>query len=194
MKKVKSQKRKDQINKIIKYAKTYINTEIEFVDFKIMGSDSGGYLSPSGQTKGKITIADNYNGIMTILIMLHEIGHHIDFLKRGNPSDEAEAYGYYPIVRGKSCPIKYRRLIRKTENEAIRHAYELAVMLDLKLPAYQYLKDELFTKQSLEIIFKNGPLTKKEIFLLKKKCSKQAKKMLKNEYGNKKNLPLPNRA
>jgi hypothetical protein len=194
VKKVTSEKRKEQINKIIKYAKTYLNTEVTFVDSKKMGSDSGGYISPKGQTKGKITIADDYNGIITMLILLHEIGHHIDFLKRGNPVEEEEAYGFYPTVRGQSCPIKYRKLIRKTEDEAIKHAYELAVMLDLKLPAYQYLKDELFTKQSLELILRNGPLTKQEILSLKKKCSKQAKKYLKNFYNNKKNLPLPNKA
>ena len=194
MKKVTSQKRKDQINKIIKYAKTYLNTDIEFIDSKSMGNDAGGYLSPQGQTRGKITIADNYNGIMTILILLHEIGHHIDFLKRGNPQDENEAYRYYPEKRGTSCPIKYRKYIRRIEDEAIRHAYELAIMLDLRLPSYQYLKDELFTKQSPELILKNGPLTKKEIHSLKKKCSKQAKRLLKNVYGNKKRLPLPDRA
>ena len=193
MKKIKSEKRKEQISKIIKYAKTYLNTEIQFIDSKEMGNDSGGYVSPRGQTKGKITIADDYNGIMTILILLHEIGHHIDFLKRGNPVEEEEAYNFYPITRGQSCPIKYRKFIRRTEDEAIKHAYELAIMLDLKLPSYQYLKDELFTKQSLELILRNGPLTKNEIHSLKKKCSKQAKRLLKNEYSGKKRLPLPDK-
>jgi hypothetical protein len=194
VKKIKSPKRKEQINKIIKYAKTYLNLDIEFVDSKKMGETCGNYQSPRGQTLGKVTIADDYNGITTILILIHEIGHHIDFLKRGNPLDESNAYMYYPEERNTHCPIKYRRLIRKTEDEAIRHAYELAVMLDLKLPSFHYLKDELFTKQSLEIILKKGPLNKREIGVLRKKCSRQARRILEKEYQNKKTLPLPNRS
>lgn len=193
MKKVTSQKRIDQINKIIKYAKEYLSTDVVFVNHLDMGADSGGYLCPSGQTRGKVTISNKYNGITTILILIHELGHHIDFLKRGNPEEESIAYQYYPVERGTSCPIKYRKHIRKTEDEAIRHAYELAVILDLKLPAFQYLKDELFTKYSLEMVLKNGPMTSEEISKLKKKCAKQAKKLLKEEYQNKKRLPLPNR-
>jgi hypothetical protein len=194
LKKVISQKRKEQIQKIIRYAKTYLNTDVEFVESKKMGNDSGGYHCPRGQTRGRVTIADDYNGMTTILILIHELGHHIDFLKRGNPEIESEAYQYYPEKRGESCPIKYRRHIRKTEDEAIKHAYELAVMLDLRLPAFQYLKDELFTKQSLEMVLKNGPMTKDEIRKLKKKSAKQAQKLLKTQYNNKKTLPLPNKA
>jgi len=193
VKKVTSPKRREQINRIIKYAKMYLNLEVEFIHSKSMGNTSGGYQCPKGQNLGKVTIADDYNGITTILILLHEIGHHIDFLKRGNPLDEDYAYQHYPEERGVSCPIKYRKLIRKTEDEAIKHAYELAIMLDLKLPAFQYLKDELFTKQSLEMILKNGPMTKQEIIKLKKKTAKQARKMLKEQFENKKTLPLPNR-
>lgn len=191
MKKVTSQKRIDQINKIKKYAKTYLNTDVEFVNSKSMGATAGGYQCPRGQTNSKVTIADDYTGLTTILIMIHELGHHIDFLRRGNPLDEDEAYQHYPEERGQSCPIKYRRLIRKTEDMAIKYAYELAVMLDLKLPAFQYLKDELFTRQSLEMVLKNGPMTKEEISKLKKKCARQAKKLLATEYQNKKTLPLP---
>ena len=193
MKKVTSELRINQIKKITNYALKFLNVNVIFADSKSMGDSAGGYQCPRGQTLGEIVIADDYNGIMTILIMLHEIGHHIDFLKRGNPLDEDEAYHYYPTERGTSCPIKYRKLIRKTEDEAIRHAYELAVMLDLKLPAFQYLKDELFTKQALEAVLKNGPQTKQEISKLKKKCAKQARRLLKDEYNNKKTLPLPNR-
>lgn len=193
MKKVTSQKRIDQINKIKKYAQIYLNTEVVFVSAKEMGFCSGGYVSPKGQTKGKVTIADDYNGIMTILILIHELGHHIDFLKRGNPQIEEEAYQFYPDQRGKSCPIKYRKHIRNTEDMAIKYAYELAVMLDLRLPAFQYLKDELYTRQALELIFKNGPMNKEEIGKLKKKCAKQARKLLKEQYDNKKSLPLPNK-
>jgi hypothetical protein len=193
LKKITSQKRIDQINKIKKYAQVYLNTEIVFVSSKEMGFCSGGYVSPKGQTKGKVTIADDYNGLMTILILLHELGHHIDFLKRGNPEIEDQAYQFYPEKRGQSCPIKYRKYIRLTEDMAIKYAYELAVMLDLKLPAYPYLKDELFTKQSLEMVLKNGPMNRDEIKKLKKKCCKQAKALLQKEYNNKKTLPLPNK-
>lgn len=193
MKKVTSELRINQINKITNYALKFLNVNVIFADPKTMGNTAGGYQCPKGQNLGQIVIADDYNGVMTILIMLHEIGHHIDFLKRGNPIDEDEAYHFYPTERGTSCPIKYRRLIRRTEDEAIRHAYELAIMLDLRLPAFQYLKDELFTKQSLEAVLKNGPQTKQEIGKLKKKCARQARQLLKNKYNNKKTLPLPNR-
>lgn len=193
MNKITSQHRINQINKITNYALKFLNVDVVFMDPKDLGSISGGYECPRGQELAKITISNDYNGLTTILIMLHELGHHIDYLKRGNPADEDNAYQYYPEVRGASCPIKYRKLIRKTEDEAIRHAYELAVMLDLKLPSFQYLKDELFTKQSLEMVLRNGPMTREEIQKLKKKCAKQAKKLLAEKYENKKTLPLPNK-
>jgi hypothetical protein len=185
-----SQKRADKISKILKYANQILNIEVEFVDQKKLGSDAGGYVAPKGQCKGKITISNEYNGLTTILILLHEIGHHIDFLKRGYVEDEDAAYQYYPDVRNTYCPLKHRRLIRSVENYAIKYAYELSIFLDLKLPALAYLKDEIYTKSSLELIFKNGPLNKDEMRKLKKKSKKQARLLLRTEYGNKKILPL----
>lgn len=193
LKRVKSGKRLDQIEKILKYAKEFLNVDIVFVDHKKMGNDSGGYIAPKGQSPGLVTISNNYNGITTIFILIHELGHHIDFLKRGYVLDEDIAYQYYPVERGGRCPIKYRRLIRNVEDQAIKYAYELAIYLDLKLPAFQYLKDEFFTRDSLELVLKNGPMTSEEINKLKKKCTKKAKLLLKTEYPNQKTLPLVKR-
>lgn len=184
-------KRLEQIFKILDYAEGYLNVDVQFIDHKQMGSDAGGYIAPEGKERGKITLSDGYPSLMTIFILLHEIGHHIDFLKRGIVQEEEDAYLYYPEKRGQSCPKQYRKLITYTEDQAIKYSYELAVMLDLKLPAFQFLKDELYTKRSLDMVLSNGPMTREEIRELKRKCHKEAKRLLKTKYNNRKVLPLP---
>lgn len=185
--KVNSEKRLKQIEKILTYCKDILNLSVQFVSPKDLGKDSGGYYVPTNAAKGRILVENGHTGLMTIYILLHEIGHHIDFLKRGYNQEEEDAYEkYYPVKRGDKCPLKYKKLIYSIEEYAIKNARELATLLDLKLPAWGYLADELYTIESTKFVLNHGPMTQKERDNLRKRCHKRARKILKCQSNNQK--------
>jgi hypothetical protein len=182
--KITSLKRLQQIEKIVRYAKNFLDVEVEFVCTSTIGGDSGHYLAPKGQRRGKVVMGNDFSGLMTILILLHELGHHIDFLKRGYVELEEIAYNYYPEDDNQKCPIKYRKHIRNVENMANFHAWEIATYLDLKIPKFSFLKDVLFQQESLNYTLANGPCSKKMRDKLWRKCHKKARELAKCKSTN----------
>ena len=178
LKNVSSFKRIAQIEKIVTYAHNFLNVEIQFLDTKNLENCSGEYTAPKGQRKANISIDDSFSGLGTILTLLHELGHHIDYLKRGYVGIEEEAYLYYPDTKNEICPIKYRKHIRKVENEANKHAWEIATYLDLKIPIFSYIKDVVYQQESLNYTLAHGITDKIIRKKLWKKSDKIAKKIL----------------
>ena len=178
LKNVSSIRRIEQIDKIITYAHDFLNVEVDFLDSSKIGHCSGEYTAPKGQRRGNVVVADNLTGLSTILTLLHELGHHIDYLKRGYVEVEEEAYHFYPDSADKKCPVKYRRHIRKVENEANRHAWEIAIYLDLKIPLFSYIKDVVYQQESLNYTLANGTTNKIIRKKLWKKSNKIAKQIL----------------
>ena len=166
-----------QIEKIITYAHDFLNVEIEFLSTKDLENCSGEYAAPKGQRKGSISVDDSFSGLSTIFILLHELGHHIDYLKRGYVQVEEEAYFYYPETINEICPIKYRKHIRKVENEANKYAWEIATYLDLKIPIFSYIKDVVYQQESLNYTLAHGITNKIIRKKLWKKSIKIAKKI-----------------
>lgn len=159
LKNVHSILRLHQIEKVIEYANNFLNIDVYFVSPDGF-EESGLYVAPEGVERGSITIVDNLYGIPTLITILHELGHHIDFLKRGYVEEEEEAYHFYPEKRGESCPVKYRDLIFHVENEANRHAYEISQYLDLKIPLFSFIKDVIYQRECLDYDLKFGSTTK----------------------------------
>ena len=177
---VDSLKRIEQIEKIIKYAKAILNVDVKFISKDKSQNQSGGYIAPTGQRKAEVLIGNYHSGIETILILIHELGHHIDFLQRGYVHEEEVAYHHYPENKGEACPKKWRKYILNTEYQAIIHAREIATYLDLKLPPYTYLKDEIYNILSLKFILEKGQTSKNNRRELWKLASKYAKQSLIN--------------
>lgn len=175
-------KREKQIKKILKYGKDILNIDVQFKSRKEMGTDAGGYVAPSGKEKGLVTVDSSYKGPMIILILLHEFGHHIDFLKRGYQKEEDEAYAYYPDKKEDApCPQKYAKKIRFVEDQAIKYAMELAIYLDLKMPRFMMLKDMYYTKLMLEAYLEEGWTNREGRAIIRKKSFKLAKEQIKSE-------------
>lgn len=181
---VNSDKRIKQIEKIITYAKQILGVDVKFLGKEKFYGHSGGYTAPNGQRKAEVIIDNQYNGLTTIFILLHELGHHIDFLKRGYVHDEEVAYHYYPEKRNSGCPKKWRKYIVNTEYQAIIHARELATYLDLKLPIRSYLKDEIFNAISLRYVLEKGLTTRQDRRDIWKESVEISKRILK-ENDNK---------
>jgi len=174
--------RKKQLQKILKYGREILNLEVLFCDPEEMGTDSGGYIEPDVNEKGKITIENDHRGLILILILLHEFGHHIDFLKRGHKEEEEEAYGYYPDKKEDApCPPKQNKVITFIEEKAIEYSQELAIYLDLKLPRFAVLKDKYYNRLSLKECLEKGFTTSKSRAKIRSQSAKLAKRELKNE-------------
>lgn len=181
LKNITSIKRIEQIDKIITYAHDFLNVEVDFLDSKTMENCSGEYTAPKGQRKGNVVVANDLTGLSTILTLLHELGHHIDYLKRGYVEIEEEAYHFYPDTQGKKCPIKYRKYIRKIENEANKHAWEIATYLDLKIPLFSYIKDVVYQQESLNYTLANGITNRNARKKIWKKSNKIAKQIYQSQ-------------
>lgn len=164
-----------QIKKIVKYAKEFLNVDVKFVPNL---STAGLYTAPAGQRRALVEVLSTYNGLTIVLTLLHELGHHIDFLERGYVEVEEVAYNYYPHEVGAQTPIKYRKHIRNVENEANIHAWKIAKYLDLKIPIFAFVKDVLHQKEMMNYMFSHGPCPKKVRDKLRKKCHKKAKELL----------------
>lgn len=177
LKNVSSIRRLEQIEKVITYAHDFLNVEVNFLDSNKIGNCSGEYTAPKGQRKGAVVVANNLTGLSTMLTLLHELGHHIDYLKRGYVEVEEEAYHFYPDALNKKCPIKYRKHIRKIENEANKHAWEIAIYLDLKIPLFSYIKDVVYQQESLNYTLANGITNRNMRKKLWKKSNKIAQQI-----------------
>ncbi len=175
--------RYEQIEKILKYGKEIIGLDVRLVESKDMGSDSGGYIAAERkEDKPVVLVENNYRGLQLILILLHEFGHHIDFLKNGESEVEEDAYQYYPESKlDAPCPNKYAKHIRNVENRAIKYSQELAIYLDLKLPYYSLIKDEFYTKLALEEYLEKGFTTSKTRAKIRRKAARLARERIKSE-------------
>jgi hypothetical protein len=178
VKSVKTGKRLEQIEKVANYAKNILGVNVSFVDNEKIGHCSGEYEAPIGGKKAVVLVSNNLSGLSTLLTLLHELGHHIDLLKRGSIPIEEEAYRHYPDDFGIACPIKYRKHIKNIENHANYHAWEIARYLDLRLPVFTYIKDVLFQQESLNYTLANGYTPKKIRDKLWKKCHKKARRLV----------------
>lgn len=175
---ISSIRRLAQIDKIITYAHDFLNVEILFLNDKELENCSGEYTAPKGQRRGSVSVSNSMSGLSTILTLLHELGHHIDYLKRGYVEIEEEAYWFYPDTPNEICPIKYRKHIRKVENEANKHAWEIATYLDLKIPIFSYIKDVVYQQEHLNYILAHGTTNRNIRKKLWKKTYKISKTIL----------------
>jgi len=180
-----SDKRKKQILKIIKYAKNILNINIKIIESSYLEeskTSAGGYSCATNNKSAYIELINSYHGLPTIFILLHEIGHHIDYLKRGLVTKEEVAYEYYPEnINEAPCPEKYSKLIIHAEDMAVYYARELATFLDLKIPEFSLLVDEFKSKEALKIILKTGNLSTEDFKYIRNVSRKKAYKKLKKK-------------
>jgi hypothetical protein len=171
--------RDNQIKKIVMYARKILDLEIAIVDPNELDNDDGRYYPPEGDDKGCIYVADGYRKLEIIFVMLHEIGHHIDFLKRGTVEAEEKAYSKYPTQYSESpCPDKEAELIRYTEEQAMKYARELSIYLDLRLPEFSFLADEINTRLALDKVLKKGFTTDRERRRMRKLAREEARRII----------------
>lgn len=171
--------REKQIKKILKYGKEILNIEVEIKEPQKGNCQSGGYIAPEGNKKAKVLVVNEYRGLNLVFILLHEFGHHIDFLKRGYIPEEEDAYQYYPDSKDEApCPEKYKKVIRFIEEEANKYAQELAIYLDLKLPRYSSLKDLIYDRKILEIQLEKGFTNQTTRLKIRKLASGEARRIV----------------
>lgn len=182
--KIDSEKRLTQLDKIIRYAIDYLNVEIILIERDLESGAPADYASPNRGENAKINIRNNDTGLGTIFILLHELGHHIDYLKRGHVQIEEDAYQHYPDKSGQKCPIKYRKHIRNVENQANKYAYEIATYLDLKIPSFYFAKNVIYQQLCLDAILSGGTTTREQRRKIHRKATKKAKELLKCQSKN----------
>lgn len=176
--------RKKEIKKIIRYAKDILGIKIKFVSAEAgeMEGFSGLYSQPEEGEKAMIECVKNSSPLTTILILIHEIGHHIDYIKRGSPKDEEQAYNRYPDSSAEApCPEEYVKKINYIEEQAVKYGLELADFLDIKLPVYSTVKDVIFSREMLNLQLKKGFTNGTDMRKIKQYSSQEAKRILRGK-------------
>lgn len=136
---------------------------------------AGEYSYPSRGTKALIQIYQDSSTseIDMFLILLHELGHHIDFLIRGKVSD---AYFY---IDQEYCPLWARRSILISEKYAIQYAEILYHYFDFRVPYWKIKKECALDYFQYEYFYKTATwLTKKQTRMFLKAWDAKYKKSL----------------
>lgn len=134
-----------------------------------------GEYTPSRRHKGLIVIYQS-SGISQhdmFLILLHELGHHIDFLIRKKIPD-----AYYYIDQ-EYCPRWARRSILNAERHAIQYAEILYHHFEFKFPYWKVKKECAFDYYQYWYFYKNGVwITKRQTTAFLAAWDKKYKKSL----------------
>lgn len=102
----------------------------------IRGGEDGSYVNPKDENdQGIITINSRGYTVAKISSLLHELGHHMDFVKRGRMP---EAYDH---LYAKKTPRWARQSVCNAEARAVEHALKIYWDLMLRVPLWRVKKD-----------------------------------------------------
>jgi hypothetical protein len=132
----------------VKFAES-LGLKVHFIDAQ-KRDYHGCYMLPEKFEPGVIEICKNKRTTITfqIITMLHEIGHHLDFIQSGDLPDS------YNFIDSKNCPEWARTSIFYAERRACKNAEKLYWTLRLRIPFWK-IKMELASDIFLYRAFKN---------------------------------------
>jgi len=95
-----------------------------------------------------------------ILSLLHELGHHLDWLEKSTSKEELIAFEYLAqgsmVGSRKDIPKKYRRRIFLSEKSGIKYMSKIHALLDLSIPFYKVKQQEDMDILQYEFLYKKG--------------------------------------
>lgn len=120
----------------LKKLKDYANS----LGLKVYTKPYSRYTGAAEYVSGKYIIIFDKKTTKTDIIMslLHELGHHLDWLDQKNSKDILIALDYLSKgpMQGKreDIPKKYRKVILQTERDGVRYMTKIHKLLELEVP------------------------------------------------------------
>lgn len=139
---------KAELKRVVKFAES-LGLKVHFID-AYKRDYHGCYMHPEKFEPGIIEVCKTRRTTITfqIITLLHEIGHHLDFIESGKMPDS------YNLIDSDDCPDWARKSIFKAERRACKHAEKLYWTLRLRVPFWK-VKMELSLDIFLYRMFKN---------------------------------------
>ena len=137
-------RRKQDIKKLISYSEI-LDIKIKFESLSDM--DAGEYIFYPGSSKrGYIILNKKYKSYSDILFtLLHELGHHIDYVNGGFTPLDLKALDLFASKLYKA-PWWAKVRVWKREEAANKYGKELAKFLEIKIPNFLYNYDIIRTR------------------------------------------------
>lgn len=166
---------KTELKRLVKFAES-LGVKVLFVEYSNRDYH-GCYIHPEKFEPGIIEVCKSPRTSYTFQIstLLHEIGHHLDFIESGRIPDS------YNLIDSENCPEWARRAIFNAEHRAVKHAEKLYWTMRLRVPFWK-VKMELSADIYLYRTFRatgNYP-KEKELREFRRKWKKRYKKRFSN--------------
>jgi hypothetical protein len=145
-------RRERDFNKLIRYTRL-IGLRIKFAErFKESRDIVGFYTPPEYKQAGVIEIATKRMSMLTqMTTLLHELGHHFDYIKRGGWSKkEMEASDIFE-KKGSKSPSWVKKSLWDMEENANQYILKIAKYLDIHIPMHSFYYDLEKTRKQLRL-------------------------------------------
>lgn len=100
----------------------------------------------------------------TILTLLHELGHHLDWLAQKNSKEIIIALDYLSKgpMQGKreDIPKKYRKVILQTERDGVKYMTKIHKLLNLEISIEEVIIQQYFDLFDYQFLYKYGRFPK----------------------------------
>jgi len=124
--------------------------------------DYGIYYFKEGKSKPSIVIStDGTCHTEKLFTILHELGHHIDFIRGGWSDKDFEAVSLFDD-KGSKAPLWAKKRVIIREKIADDYGKEIADLLDIKLPEFLYEYDVAKTRFRLKELCKRDKISDHE--------------------------------
>lgn len=163
-----------ELKRLIKITKSF-DIRVKVISKSGKYPYAGEYSAPNRKSKALIEIyhSSDTSDHEMFLTLLHELGHHIDYLIRGKVSD-----AYYYIDQ-EYCPLWARRSILISEKYAVQYAELLYHYFEFNFPYWKVKRECAFDYFQYEYFYKTGVwLTKKQTLVFLKAWDEKYKKSL----------------
>ncbi len=166
-----------ELRRLIKYANG-LGVKVSMLPYT-RGSGLGGWVLDTQEID--LYVSHYFSNHCVILTLLHELGHHMDWVYKGRKTSKEVDKAFSLLSEGsiegyrKDIPKKYRKIIYQEEIDGMAYMEIIHKELMLKIPFWKVKWDEDFDTNIYKMLYKEGRfLTLKECKELKRESRKRA--------------------
>jgi hypothetical protein len=175
-------RRQSDFIKLLTYSKDILNLRVRVADKLDEEGAVGLYTQPEDDERGEIQVKrKDQTMIGMTLTLLHELGHHQDFLHHGEDKVDDRAQTLWDNL-GSKAPKWAKKRVWEFEERANSYILKIAKLLDIKIPMFLYEYDLERSRKYLQLLFKTDTISNKNWLKTKKQIRK---KLTRKRYDSK---------
>lgn len=175
-------RRQSDFIKLLTYSKNILGLRVRVLDTLSEPGAVGLYTTPDEETCGEIEVKrKDQTMIGMTLTLLHELGHHQDFLHHKDDPVDDRAQTLWDNL-GSKAPKWAKKRVWAFEERANSYILKIAKLLDIKIPMFLYEYDLERSRKYLQLLFKTDTISNKNWLKTKKQIRK---KLTRKKYDSK---------